>query len=135
VPRGPGGSRDLEGIVAKPAVPYADRRATTERRWLLAERRAAPYLVVLVFCSMVDWALTMDALAMGIAREGNPVMVGVLQMDPLASFGVKLGIPVLGGLFLYACRSDRYARAGIKLLACAYVALAVYQIIGRLFVV
>jgi hypothetical protein len=107
----------------------------TERRWLLAERRAAPYLVVLVFCSMVDWALTMDALAMGIAREGNPVMAGVLQMEPLASFAVKLGIPVIGGLILYACRSHRYARSGIKLLACVYVALAVYHIIGRLFVV
>jgi hypothetical protein len=121
--------------VAKPAVPYPERRATTERRWLLAERRAAPYLVVLVFCSMVDWALTMDALAMGIAREGNPVMVSVVQMEPLASFGVKLAIPVLGGLFLYACRSDRYARIGIKLLACTYVALAIYEITGRLFVI
>lgn len=121
--------------MSRSAVPYVERRATTERRSLLAERRAAPYLVALVFCSLVDWALTVDALAMGIAREGNPVMVGVLQMDPVASFAVKLAIPVLGGLFLYACRSDRYARGGIKLLACAYAALAVYQIIGRLFVV
>jgi hypothetical protein len=120
--------------VAKLTAPCDGRRATVERRWLLAERRAAPYLVVLVFCSMVDWALTMDALAMGIAREGNPVMVGVLQMEPLASFGVKLAIPVLGGLFLFAFRSDSYARFGIKLLAWVYVALAVYQIAGRLFV-
>jgi hypothetical protein len=121
--------------VAKLAVPYSERRARTARRGLLAERRAAPYLMVLVFCSMVDWALTVDALAMGIGREGNPVMVGVLQWEPLASFAVKLGIPVLGGLFLYTCRSDRYARFGIKLLACAYVALAAYQVIGRLFVI
>ena len=120
--------------MAKLAVPHPGGRVTTERRWLLAERRAAPYLMVLVFCSMVDWALTMDALAMGIAREGNPVMVGVVQMEPLASFAMKLGIPVVGGLFLYACRSRRYARFGIKLLACAYVALALYQIAGRLFV-
>ncbi len=120
--------------MAKLAVPQSGCRAPTERRWLLAERRAAPYLVVLVFCSMVDWALTMDALAMGIAREGNPVMAGVLQMEPLASFAMKLGIPVLGGLFLYARRSNRYARFGIKLSACVYVALTLYQIAGRLFV-
>jgi Domain of unknown function (DUF5658) len=104
------------------------------RRSLLGERRVAPYLLVLVFCSLVDWALTTDALSMGIAREGNPLMGLVTQLQPAASFAVKLAVPLLGGLVLYVLRSHRSARAGLKFLACVYVLLVLYHILGRLAV-
>jgi hypothetical protein len=84
---------------------------------------------------MVDWALTLDALIMGIAREANPVMVGITQIEPFASFILKLGIPVFGGLVLYALRSHRLARFGLRFLAFTYAALVIYEIVGRLFAI
>jgi hypothetical protein len=121
-----------------PMTPSAGRlhaqAARRERRSLLAERRVMPYFLMLVFCSIVDWALTADALIMGIATEGNPVMAAVIELDPAASFAVKLAVPVMGGLLLYTLRSHRAARLAMKSLACVFGVAVVYQVVGRLFI-
>lgn len=91
-------------------------------------------LALLLVCNLADWALTEDALAMGIAREGNPIGALMLAQGPLLSLILKLGLVGVACAVLWALRGRRCVRAAAYACAAVYVALLCWHVVGRLLV-
>lgn len=91
-------------------------------------------LLLIWLLSVVDWALTVDALALGIASEANPVAAAMLGMGDWQSLIVKQTIVGVCCLALLALRSHRLARSGAYICAVAYAVVVVYQCLARLVV-
>ena len=93
-----------------------------------------PYLATVLLCNLVDWALTRDALALGIASEANPVAAWMLGQGDAAGLLIKTGIVAACCLGLWLLRRRPLAMTGARVCAAAYVALVVYQALARVVV-
>ncbi len=91
-------------------------------------------LVVLLVCNLADWALTVDAVAMGIAREANPVGNLILAQGTPESFVIKVGVVGACCAGLWLLRGRRWAVKAAYALAGVYVALLLWHCVGRLLV-
>lgn len=94
--------------------------------------RIFPYLLIILVCNLADWALTIDAVNAGWARELNPVGSWMLAHGAVGSLALKMGVvvPALAALLLTSSRRMVYFAA--VSLAWVYVMLVVWHCYGRL---
>ncbi|HAM58789.1 MAG TPA: hypothetical protein DCQ64_26605 [Candidatus Rokubacteria bacterium] len=90
-----------------------------------------PYLATILVCNVVDWALTRDALALGIASEANPVAGLMLGAGDVAGLAIKVGLVAACCLGLWLLRSRTLALRAAQWCAGAYVAVVLYQALAR----
>jgi len=91
-------------------------------------------LLVLMLLNLCDWALTQDAIALGVAREGNPVGAAMLSCGLWQSLVIKAGVVLVGCLGLYVVRRRRWGRVLLWTCLGSYVAVVLYQVMARLVV-
>lgn len=91
------------------------------------------YAVILV-AALADWGLTIDALYMGIAKEGNPVMAPVMAMEPWQSFAIKMGFTSLLVLLCVYVHRKTGSHLTATIVAYMMVALVLYQCLARVIV-
>jgi hypothetical protein len=93
-----------------------------------------PALILLIIVTNAcDWALTQDALSLGIAREANPVGQWMLAQGLWQSLALKLAIVGTGCLVLFLFRDRRWVRGATWGLAGVYVGLCAWHVAGRLW--
>lgn len=73
-----------------------------DSRWALVA-----LLVLLNLMSLLDGLLTAAELSTGIAREGNPLFLGLIGASPLLAAGFKVVVPVLVSVVLWRWRRYR----------------------------
>lgn len=128
----------------------ADRRARRTpfltRRWLTGRRRAGRrsgetadayfdrygflewFLVGgVVLLSLADLIFTLDYLAKG-GEEANPIMNAALQRSEGLFIGVKMGVTVLGALFLLIHVRFRRVKGLLSVVFLLYCVLTVYHL-------
>lgn len=91
-------------------------------------------LALLLLCNLADWALTVDALSMGIAREGNPIGAAMLAQGPLFGFALKVGVVGAACAVLWLLRGRQWAVTMATVCAAVYVFIVVWHCVGRLLV-
>lgn len=93
-----------------------------------------PALAALLVLNLLDWTLTVDALALGIATEANPVGRWMLAQGTGQSLAWKMGVIAAACLALYLLREHRSARCGTLVCVGAYLAVVLYQCAARVVV-
>ena len=94
----------------------------------LADRSAKilrAIVTAVVLLNLVDAVLTLFWVHLGIAREANLLLEGVLQRSAVLFMVVKMALVSLGLVFLWRHRERRLAVFGIALAFCAYASLFV----------
>lgn len=109
-----------------------DRRRTYPVTGPLRDRPVA--LVVLLLAvnglSLLDFALTMQELAAGIATEGNPVLAPLFAQGPMQAWAFKSALILLVSLGIWQGRRMR-AILGVAVFALfTFAAVVGYHLIG-----
>ena len=89
-------------------------------------------IALILACNLADWALTLDAIALGIAREGNPIGAAILAQGTPESFAIKVGVVGVACAALWLLRGRRWAVWAASACAAVYVAVLVWHCAGRL---
>ena len=111
-----------------------DRTAAGRRSLIPAEDCAACaplttwLLVALWVLNVADFALTANALALGIADEANRVMGFFLDAGLGHAFAFKIGVVTAGVLALWLLRRRRVTLVATTALVLAYALVVVYQL-------
>lgn len=101
-------------------------------RPLVNHERVFFLLLIIWLLSLTDWAMTIDAIEMGIAEEGNPFAARFLSAGLWWSLLWKTGIATFGCLSLWLTREYRIAVFGAYFCAIAYIVLTLYHVAIRL---
>lgn len=88
-------------------------------------RRAAALLFIL---AAADWALTVDGIALGLCREANPFVAGLLGLSVAGALAVKLATVAVGVLALALAGASR----ALWFCVCVYAVIVAYQSLARL---
>jgi len=114
---------------------FIDRRMGFDRRRrypVLGTMRDNPWMlagviVLLNLFSLIDGLFTIAELSLGIAREGNPVLVAAGQAHPLYAVAVKVGGMVVASVVFWHLRKHRFI-LGLSLVAlAAFVAVVAFH--------
>ncbi len=114
---------------------FIDRRLGFDRRRryaVLGTMRDHPWILVSVIVllnvlSLVDGAFTVAELGLGIATEGNPVLLAAGQQHPLLAVAVKVLGLVVASVGFWHGRKHRFI-LGLSLVAlAAFVALVAFH--------
>lgn len=114
---------------------FIDRRMGFDRRRryrVLGTMRDHPWILVSVIVllnllSLIDGLFTLTELGLGIAREGNPVLVAAGQTHPLLPVLVKLGGMAVASVGFWHGRRHRFI-LGLSLVALgAFAALVAFH--------
>lgn len=111
---------------------FIDRRMGFDRRRryrVLGTIRDHPWILVGVIVllnvlSLIDGLFTAAELGLGIAREGNPVLLAAGQWHPLLAVAVKIGGLVVASVGFWHGRKHRFI-LGLSLVALAAFAAVV----------
>jgi Ca2+/Na+ antiporter len=85
--------------------------------------------------ALVDWALTVDALALGVAKEANPAMRWIMGQAPEVSFLIKMGLTTILLVFLYHIRDNKMSDYLAAAALTVYIIAVVFQCLARLWVI
>lgn len=88
-------------------------------------------LAVVLLANLFDWLATVDALALGIATEANPIGRWMLELGTWQSLVVKMAWVGVACLALWIIRDRRWALIGARVCAVFYLVLAVWHVVGR----
>jgi len=97
---------------------------------MLGMERVGPFVVasVIVVLNQLDGLLTLLWVNLGIAEEANLLWAAMVNELPLLFMTLKLAVVSVGIAVLYGLRSHRLALAGLRLCACAYVAVSAWHV-------
>ncbi len=112
-----------EGIVNKDLDTYVEKIGTpVQFVWL---RRIVLSVIVL---NAADAALTLIWVWRGQAIEANPMMADLCHNNPLLFVIVKMALVVLGSIFLWRLRKNRFAVISIFVVFLVYYWLLLYHL-------
>lgn len=89
-------------------------------------------LAIILLGNLADWALTVDGIALGIAREANPIGALMLAQGTAWSFVIKVGVVGVACTVLWAIRGRKWAYWAACACAVAYASVLVWHCAGRL---
>ena len=99
------------------------RLGTPEQfKWLLG------IVKVILVLNLIDAIFTLFWFYAGLAREGNPLLAGVLFDHPVIFAIVKLALVSLGSILLWRYRYRPSAIIAIFIAFMVYYALLIYQV-------
>ena len=118
----------------RPSTPQAASRPRSTSAGAAGAAGFTTTLLLILVCSLADWALTRDAIALGLANEANPVAGWMLAQGDLTGLLLKMGVVGAGCLSLWLLRRHMAAQRAARLGAACYVAVVVYQALARLVI-
>lgn len=88
---------------------------------------------VVVVLNQLDAVFTLLWVNLGVAREANLLWANLVDELPVVFMSMKLLIVSAGITVLYRLREHRLAHVGLRLCACAYLAVSAWHVcIGTL---
>jgi len=100
---------------------------------LVSTRRIILPLGIVFLLNLVDWAMTQDALSLGLAREGNPLAAALFNNSPLVALLFKILVVGTCCGLLFILRKRDFAYRATWLTAGLFMGLIFYQVVGRIF--
>jgi hypothetical protein len=121
---------------------YPERRTGFDRRLAgetgltrlclyLANRRATFWkaLIAINALSVLDLLLTLNLMKFGIVTEGNPVLAGLIQLDPIAALAFKISLIMMITLVFWRFRRYRHVILATASTLALFTVLVGYQLV------
>ena len=99
-----------------------------------ATRHIVPLLLLIAFLNLVDWAMTQDALSLGLATEANPLIGALFDRSPLTALFSKLVIVSICCGLLFVFRNYRSIYYTAWAATIFLVIVISYHIVGRIII-
>lgn len=95
-------------------------------------RRIIPPLALVFLLNLVDWAMTADELALGMAKEFNPIGAYFFGVSPFVVLFFKLSVVSICCAVLFALRSRSIVYKVTVVVMYVFVLLVCWHIVGHI---
>lgn len=91
--------------------------------------------IVFLILSLLDGALTLWGLRLGVTEEVNPIMRWLIEKSPIVFMTVKLSLPVALGLLLWKIRkrSRKFVVCSLGFVLIVYAVVMVFHVYWLVF--